>query len=381
MADNEKKIKTRVLRFVWGIVPWLMVLAVVGFVVSMGGRINHEKARLEKEKAAAMKKEIPPVRVITLTLKEKTVEDRIELPAVVEPWDELWVKAEVPGQVTHILADEGIRVKKGRLLMRLDDRDYIARLNRIEANYDLARLEYKRIEKLASQKITSASRLDEVEARLKDLVAQRKEAQLALERTRITSPISGRVNEIPAKLGDFLEKGQEVAHILQFDKVKVTAGVPESDVAAVLDLNQAEVIIDALDRKRVTGKKVFLSSQPRSLSRLYDLEFEVANPEDRILPGMFARVFLIKSVYEKALSVPLYAVITHDEEHFVFIEEEGAAKKRPVKLGVLFGWQVRIESGLKPGERVIVVGHRMVDDGQPVEVMKNVTDPKEIFES
>jgi len=299
----------------------------------------------------------------------------------VEPYEDLIVKAEVFGQVREVLAKEGARVKEGQELVRLDDRDYRSRLAQIDANYKLAGLEYERISKLARQQIAAKSKLDEVEARLHALEAQRREAQLALNRSTIKAPISGRLNEVHAKLGDLLSVGDPVAQILQYEKVKVTVGVPESDVAAVFDLREAEVIIEALNNRSVTGKKVFLSRKPRSLARLYDLELMVPNPDGRILPGMFARVALIREVHEQALSIPLYAVIVHGEERFIYVEKASRAEKRPVELGVLAGWQVQVKSGIAPGDRVIVVGHRFLDQGQAVEVIKNTNNPKTIFES
>ena len=223
--------------------------------------------------------------------------------------------------------------------------------------------------------------MDEAEARLKELEAQRSEAKLALSRTRINAPISGRINEIKAKVGDLLDVNQPVAQILQYDTVKVTVGVPESDVEAVSTLEEAEVVIEALDNLRVKGKKVFLSRQPKTMARLYDLELIVPNPDGRILSGMFARVELVKKVFDEALSVPLYAVITHGDDRFVYVETDGQVEKRPVQLGVLAGWQVHVQAGLSPGERVVVVGHRFLDDGQTVKVIKNVSRPEEIVQS
>ena len=234
---------------------------------------------------------------------------------------------------------------------------------------------------LVKKNIAAESKLDEIEARLEELKAQRSEAQLSLDRTRITAPISGQLNEIKAKKGDLLDVNQQVAQILQFKKVKVTVGVPESDVAAVFDLKEAEVIIEALGNRKVKGKKIFLSRQPRTLARLYDLELMVPNPDGRILPGMFGQVKLIKRVIDQALAVPLYAVITHGDESFVYVEKDGKAEKRLIKPGVLVGWQVHVEAGLNPGERVIVVGQRFLDDGQVVKVIKNVSDPSEILSS
>jgi RND family efflux transporter MFP subunit len=376
---NRSNSKIRILRFIWGVIPWMMVALIVVFIVIMGGRIKEEKARLEEAKKTAIKKEVQPVQVITLTLKPRRLEDKINLPAQVEPFEDLLVKAEVPGQVVTVLVEEGQTVEKGQVLIQLDDRDYRSRLARIEANYKLAKLNHDRISALVKKKIAAATKLDEIEALLKDLAAQRKEAKLALSRTRITSPICCLLNELKAKEGDFVSVADPVAQILQLDQVKVTVGVPESDVAAIFDLDEAEVLIEALGKHRVKGRKVFLSRQPRTLARLYALELVVPNPDRRILPGMFARVELVKRVFNQALAIPLYGVITQGDENVVFVDREGRAEKRNIELGVLIGWQVQVTSGLKPGERVIVVGHRLLDDGQQVEVIKNVTDPTEIL--
>jgi membrane fusion protein (multidrug efflux system) len=378
---KKSDFKTRIFRLIWGFIPWLMVAAFVVFIIQTAGRINEEKTRLAERKKAAIKKETPAVRVITLTLRPARVTDKLDLPAEVEPYEEVMVKAEAAGQVVHILAEEGQKVKKGDALLQLDDRDYRNRLARIEANYRLAGLEYERNAALIRMKATSKANLDSIEARRRDLKAQLDEAELALDRTRITAPVSCLLNEILAKKGDFVSVGDPVAQILEVDQVKVTVGVPESDVTAVFDLKEAEVVIEALGNLRVKGRKVFFSRQPKNLARLYALELRVPNPDGRILPGMFARVELIKQVFEQALTVPLYAVITRGSERFVYVERSGKAEKMPVQVGALMGWQVHAISGLSPGDRVIVVGHRQLDDGQAVEVIKNVHDPREILKS
>ena len=376
---KSTKVKIKLLRFVWSAIPWLMVALIVAFIVIMWGRIKEEKIRLEDAKKAAMKKEVQPVGVITLTLKPRRLLDKINLPAQVEPYEDVLIKAEVPGQVIKVFVEEGQAVETGQILVQLDDRDYRTRLARIEANYQLAKLDYNRTAALAKMKATSIAKLDSIQAQLKDLEAQVSEAQLALSRTRITSPLCCLLNEINAKQGNFVAVGDPVARILQLDQVKVTVGIPESDVAAIFDLDKADVIIEALDGLRVTGHKIFLSRQPRNLARLYNLELRVPNPDGRILPGMFARVELVKQVFNRALAMPLYAVITQGDDRFVYIEKESRAKKRNIKLGALIGWQVHVTSGLRAGERVIVVGHRLLDDGQLVEVVKNVNDPREIL--
>lgn len=380
MKMEEKK--TRLLRFLWGFFPWLAVLLLCVLVVTMWFVNQEKKIRLEEAKKEAIKEAVPPIRVITLTLEPNRLTDKINLPAAVESFENLWVKTEVSGQVVRIPVKEGQAVKERQVLVELDDRDYQLRLERIQANHRLATLDHERMAELAKKKITAETELDKIEAQLKDLSAQLKEAQLALSRTKIRAPISGRLNEIEAKIGDWLAVDKPVAQILQLEVVKVTVGIPESDVAAVLDLNEADVIIEALDNRKVRGKKIFLSRQPSTLARLYDLELAVQNPDQHILPGMFARVELVKEVFDEALVIPIYAVITQGDERFVYVERDKKAEKRHVDLGILTGWQIQVTSGLKPGDRVIVDGHRLlVDDGQSVEVLRNVRDAGEIIGS
>jgi membrane fusion protein (multidrug efflux system) len=379
---NEVKTdkKTRILRYIWTMFPWFIVIILVLSLLILTGGILKKVKRLEAERKAATRQEVS-VQVVTLTVKPVQLEERLNLPATVESFENLWVKSEASGQVTNILVQEGQIVQKGQVLMELDSRDYMTNLERIEANHRLVTIEYRRITELFNRNIAAASEVDRLEAQLKDLEAQLSAAKLALERTRITAPITGRLNEIEAKIGDRMSIDKPVAQILQIGEVKVTVGIPESDVSAVTDLKEADIIIEALDKLRLKGRKLFLSRQPSDMARLYNLELVVDNPDGRILPGMFARVEIVKKRFEGTLAVPLYAVISQDNENYVYLEKNNKAEKRSVELGILEGWMIQVKSGLEVGDNVIIVGHRQVDEGQTVQVIKNVTDPAEILKS
>ena len=336
----------------------------------MLGQINEKKARLEAEKKAAIRESLPPVRVITLTLRSKTLEDRINLPATVVPYENLWVKAEVPGQVVRVPVKEGQIIDTGQVLVELDDRDYRTRLERIEANYELALSDRDRISDLVKKKIAASTELDKMEARLKDLFAQLKEAKLALSRTKIIAPISGRLNELKTELGDRLGVDKPVAQILQFEKVKVTVGIPESDVNAVFDLNEADIIIEALDKRRVKGTKIFLSRQPRDLARLYDLELVVQNPDGRILPGMFARVQVVYDTHENALLVPKSAILSEDTETWAFVIANGTVNKKSVSVGYTNSTHVEVVSGLSLDDIIVTTGLNSLKDGSKIKVIE-----------
>lgn len=378
MGRPKLNMKTKILHWIWGNFPWFLVILLLILTINIGIMVFVKKQRLEDEKRNAIKEESAPVKVITMLVEPRELKDKINLPAVIESFENLWVKSEVSGQVVDIPVREGQFVKKGQLLVKLDERDYKLRLESIEANYELALLDNERISNLAEKRIAAASDLDKINAQLKTLKSQLNESKLALERTNIKAPISGRLNEIEAKIGDWMGVDKPVAQILQIGNVKVTVGIPESDVADVFDMEGADITIEALGNRSVKGKKVFLSRSPGNLARLYNLELVVPNPDGRILPGMFARVEIIKGIYEDAIVVPLYAVITKQDEKFVYVEKDGRVEKRNVELGLISGWEILVINGLEAGDHLIILGHRVLDEGQKVDTMEMVKDPREI---
>lgn len=381
MSHPESDTKIKILRFIWGYFPWLMVILFIILSGSTGIMLASKKERLDNEKKNARKEDTQAVKVVTLLIEPREFKDRINLPAEIESFEDLWVKSEVSGRVIKVLAAEGQIIEKGEALVQLDDMDYQLRFNNIAANYELALIDHKRISELAEKRIAAVTDLDKINAQLKSLKSQYDEAKLALERTRIKAPISGRLNEIETKVGDWLGIDKPVAQILQIGNVKVTVGIPESDVAAVFDLNEADIKIEALDNMLVKGKKIFLSRNPGSMARLYNLELGVPNPDGRILPGMYARVEIVKKRFENACVIPLYAVIAQGNDKFVYVEKNGRVEKRIVELGLLSDWEIQITKGLEHGDHLIIVGHRVVESGQKVDIIKMVKDPREILNS
>jgi membrane fusion protein (multidrug efflux system) len=90
---------------------------------------------------------------------------------------------------------------------------------------------------------------------------------------------------------------------------------------------------------------------------------------------MFFRARIVKKSIPDALAVPLYSVISRGDEQYVFIAEGDTVRRRPVRLGVNEGWLVQVVEGLAPGDRVLVEGHREVEEGQGIRVIRTLTDP------
>jgi membrane fusion protein (multidrug efflux system) len=375
---QEKNIQQKGKKTLRRFLPLLVLLVLILIAVGLGAKVKNEQSRLLEEKSNAVIQERPPVNVVEQELVPSIMRDRMNLPGMVEPWENLGILAEVRGLVEEVLVEEGSHVKQGDLIARLEAGDYENRRNSIKAAYNLALINLKRLSGLHEQEIIAQSRYDSVKAEVESLEADLATAELQLKRCFIKSSIAGIVNELPAKKGLYLAVGDPVATVLDIERLKVIVGIPESDVDAVRKIDRFEITIEALGNKEITGTKYFLAIAPESLAQVYRLELEVENKLEEILPGMFARVEIIKQEFPDALAIPLYAVISRDNKHYVYVEENNVAKLQEVKLGILDGWQIQITEGLKPGEKVIVVGQRSVDEGQGLNVVKKVTNPAEI---
>lgn len=372
--DIQQKRPRKLSRFL----PLLVLLILIVLALGLGSRVNNEKSRLLEEKSNAVVQERPPVNVVVQEMAPALLRDRLNLPGMVEPWESLNILAEVRGMVEEVLVEEGDHVKQGDLIARLDTSDYENTINSTRASYNLALTNLKRFSGLHEQEIIAQAEYDSIKAEVASLEAHLAIAEMQLKRCYIRSSISGIVNVLPAQNGLYLAVGDPVATVLDIDRVKVIVGIPETDVDAVRKIDRFEVMIEALHEKKISGSKNFLAVAPESQAQVYRLELEVGNKSGEILPGMFARVEIIKNEFPEALTIPLYAVISRDNKHFVFLEEGNVAKLQEVSLGILDGWQIQITGGLAPGQRVIVVGQRSVDADQKLNVVKKVTHPAEI---
>jgi RND family efflux transporter MFP subunit len=190
--------------------------------------------------------------------------------------------------------------------------------------------------------------------------------------------MAGVVDRVYIEYGNFLDAGDPVVSILEMDRLKVEVGIPESDVAAVRKLHRFDMSFDALNGKSVTGTYHYLYKTTDSMARLYNLEIKLDNPTFEILPDMFARVNIIKNQDPQGLAIPLYTLVTKNKETGIFVENQGRVSFRPVTTGFQDGWKILISQGLAPGENVVVVGHRIIEDGEKVNVAQTVSSMEEL---
>ena len=370
-------LKERGLKKLPTVVTLLFILFLFGAIMGLSGTIKAEKERITAEKMAAVATERPPVNVVLLDVNPTTLEDRINLPGVIEPWEKLSVLSKIHGTVIKVEVSEGDKVTKGQAIARIDPADFRIAVDSARASYELAEANYKRLASLFEQEIIAKAEIDKLKAQVKTSKAALENAELMLARCTITAPISGVIRRLDAKEGLLLGVSDPVAEILQVDRVKAVVGIPESDVALVKNIKEVHLTIQALDNKEVVGRHHFLASSPENGARLYRLELSIDNEDNLIMPGMFVRAQLVKRVIHDAVAVPLFTVIKSEDQKFVFVEKDGVAKKQPVELGIMEDWLVQITKGLSPGNRVVIEGHRDIDDGHKLNTVRVIDDLRE----
>lgn len=367
--------KGKILFFIWKHLPRLVVLGLVVLIVVLAGLVGGKKERLEQAKKAGRVEERKLVNAVLLDLQPRPIEDVINLPGTIEPWTRLELLAKVSGAIVEVKVREGDAVTIGQILALIEPDDYRVALEAARAAQALAKADYERGRTMHQTKVIPVASLESLAARLQTASAELERAQLQLSRCTITAPMDGVIKRLDAKVGLFLSVGDPLAELLQIDRVKAVVGIPESDVDAIRRLDQVGLSIQALADRALVGRRHYLAPSPDTGAYLFRLELALDNPDHEILPGMFFRARIVKQHIPQALTLPIYAVISRGDEQYVFVAEGETVRKQAVRLGVIEKWQVQITDGLKAGDRVLIEGHREVEEGQGIKVIKVVTDP------
>jgi membrane fusion protein (multidrug efflux system) len=368
----------KIVYFIWNNLPRFVLLIMIGLIFVLYGSITKETQLITAQKAAEVKAEKPPVNTVLLTLSPKTITDRINLPGAIEPWTRLQLMSKIGGTIDEVMVSEGSQVKKGDILARIEDADYRIALDRADAAYKLAKNDFERDKKIYEKGVIPSATLDTNKTAMQTAKADYDNAKLMLSRTIVTSPMDGVIRRLDAKVGLQLSVGDPIAEILETDRVKAIIGIPESDVTAIRKLTTVNLTLQALDDKKVQSRIHFLSPAPETMARLYNLELEIDNQANEILTGMFVRADVVKNRYENSIVIPFYSVISRNDEQYVYVEENGLSIKKMVTLGIMEKWMVQVTSGLSPGEKLIVEGHRDVEDGQKINVIKTLSSMEEL---
>ena len=310
----------------------------------------------------------PPVEVVEL--KPTRVQE--ELPAVgsLRSNESVVLRPEVSGRVEQIAFRDGQAVKRGQLLIALDGSVSEAEVAQARAELELAQSNLKRTEDLARKSFVSDSAQDQAASNVRVLEARLKLAQARLAKMRISAPFDGVVGIRSVSVGDYVKDGTDLVNIEDVRTLKVDFRLPERFFKQLKVGLPVEVIADALADETYAGAIEAINPRVDASGRSLELRARLANPGERLKPGMFARVRVIVGSRADALLVPEEAVVPLGEDFFVFRVVDNKAERVPVKLGIRRHAQVELLEGVKGGDLIVVSGQlRLARDGMPVRVV------------
>lgn len=340
-----------------------------GDLVAPGAELLGYTITDAKGSAGKTAEEAEAVEVTLRTITGQTFEDSMELPGIVTAFAEVEVTARVGGELVELNYVEGMKVEKGDVIARIDPRDYQIALDKARSGYDLARLQYERLGNLQKKNAISASSFDDAMSGYKIAKASLDEAALALERCVIKAPCSGIVDARFPEVGEVLKSGDAVVRVIDISRVKVQVGIPEQDVDMVRRTREIDFRMPCLDNALFKGIVHHVSSSSSKLATVFPMEVHTSNPDGRLLPGMVAKVRVIRRVYDEAILLPIFLVIAGDDEYFTYVNNNGHAEKKVLNLGTMQERWVHVKSGLRVGDMVIDKGLRTVNSGTTLKII------------
>ena len=275
------------------------------------------------------------------------------------------LRPEVAGRIDAINFREGSPVRKGQVLIRLDDSIPRAELEQARANLALAQSQHRRATNLHAEGFISQQARDEAASSLRVEQAAVALAQARLDKTAILAPFDGIVGLRSVSVGDYVAEGQDLAPLEAIDPLKVDFRVPEAYLTRVKVGQSLEVRFDALPGESRPGSVYAVSPLVDAGGRSVVLRAQVANDDAVLRPGLFARVQLLFG-QDRALVVPEAALAPSGPVQYVYRVAEGRAERVEVTIGERREGRVEILAGLAPGDRVVVAGLQRITDGAPV---------------
>lgn len=280
------------------------------------------------------------------------------------------ISTEESGVIREIHFDKGDTVKKGKLLLRIDDTLLQATMKELEASYEMARLNHEKLQALKKGRgaVTdfdlrnAALKMDMSAAKVENVRAQ-------LKKKSIISPISGIIEKKHVEKGEFISPGMPVASIIDISRVKVEAAIAERDLSYFRKGAAAEIFFNAYPGKVFKGQVDYLSPAVDPMNGTFTIEINLDNRKKRLKPGMMATVRLVKEKCGGCLIIPQDAVMDGKDGSAIFVvADDGMAKRRVVTLGETENSRVVVTSGLSAGERIVTVGQQDLVDGEKVEI-------------
>jgi RND family efflux transporter MFP subunit len=308
---------------------------------------------------AAAQPAAPAAAVVQVT--RGNLDQTITLSAELKPLQEVDIHAKIAGYLLSINYDIGDRVRKGALIATLDIVELKDDLNRTNAAYELAHLNYQRLVDVTKARpgLVAQAEVDKARAEHDIAKANYDHARTLLEYATITAPFDGVVTQRFADPGAMIQasvtsstQSVPLIHLADTSILRLRFPVPESSVAKVHDGTSCMVDVVAAGKTiqaTVTRKADRIDSSTRTMMT----ECDIANPDNKLVPGMYAAATLTLESRKNVLTLPVQAVAGDEKPNVWVVTADDQIEERPVQVGLKTATKVEILDGLKDGDTVV----------------------------
>jgi membrane fusion protein (multidrug efflux system) len=304
---------------------------------------------------------------VLIEAKVQPVSESLSLVGTITPNEMVEIKAEIDGTVEEVPFQEGQDVKKGDLLLKLDESKYAAAVAEGEANFRLSEANYERSKRLLEDKLISIQEYDQIAALYQANLASLDLKKRQLRDARIIAPFEGIVGAREISPGQVISRNSTLTWLVDLDPVKVEMEVPERYLGQIAIGQKIEFSVAAFPTERFSGVVYFIASQLNPTTRTALVKTRIPNPDHKLKGGMFASLSLRVQLRDSAIVIPEPALMNNGDDVSVFVvDDANIAQIRPVKIGLRLAGKAEVLTGLKPGEKVVVEGVQKLGPGMSV---------------
>ena len=318
-----------------------------------------------------------PVAVEAVTVRKMALRDDADAVGSLKSRQSVMLRPEVGGRITQLNFHDGQRVRRGQVLVQLDDQLPRAQIQQSQAELSIAQANHKRNQELVAQGFISQRSVDESAANLEVAQAKLALAQATAQRLKIVAPFDGIAGIRGVNVGDYLKDGADIVNIEDLAAVYVDFRLPERLQSKVRPGQTAQVTFDALPGVRYAALVQAISPQIDADGRAIAVRGCIDNRRLQLRPGMFARVTTVFSERSDARVVPEEAIVPDGSSPYVLKVVEGkepgskVTRRTPVQLGVRSPGWVEVLDGLSAGDLVVTAGQQRIrKDGTEVRVVE-----------
>ncbi|WP_407275264.1 efflux RND transporter periplasmic adaptor subunit [Halothiobacillus sp. DCM-1] len=364
--------------------PIRMIVMLLLVALVFGGIYGFQVFRNKMIDKAIRGHGMPPQTVSTMVVEPSEWQPKIEAVGTLRAVQSTNLTTEVSGLIKAIHFKSGESVKAGQVLLELNADPLKAQLPQLQANVTLAEQNLQRDRAQLKIQAVSQAVIDSDEATLKSAKSQLDAQNALIAQKTLRAPFAGVLGIRQVDLGQFLAAGTAVVSLQHLDPMYLDFKIPQSQLHLIQIGDALTVETNAAPGQTFQGKIQAIEPQIDTATRNLTVRAEIANPDGKLLPGVFATAQLRQGNPESFLTLPTTAIAYNPYGSTVFVvvdKGQGAdgkpqqvAEQRFVTTGMTRGDQTAILSGLKAGETVVTAGQIKLRNGTPV-LINNTIEP------